>query len=188
MEHPSIFSSNFSIFEAFCDFFVRMRLGQIPRRLPYLMGRFQLYSKITIRVLRTLQRFGRRTSSVLHLSADAQAAEQGLAGKGDTTKGTEGKSGQGLQAAERGWRGKGCKSAAFIVTNTMLSCRNRRRGRCAPRKFHSQLVPRVIPRAAAEYLRYPHHALDSQCSSSKILVIRQGSKKIGSNWPTCLNS
>ena len=42
---------------------VRMLLGQIPRRFPYLTGRFQLYSKITtIRVLRTLQRFRRRTS------------------------------------------------------------------------------------------------------------------------------
>ena len=42
---------------------VRMLLGQIPRRFPHLTGRFQLYSKITtIRVLRTLQRFRRRTS------------------------------------------------------------------------------------------------------------------------------
>ena len=67
-------------------------------------------------------------------------------------------------------------------------CRGRRRGRCAPRRIHSQLVPRVIPRAAAEYLRYPHHALDAQCSSSKILLIRQGSEKVRGNWPTCLNS
>ena len=79
-------------------------------------------------------------------------------------------------------------TAAFILNNTMLSCRGRRRGRCAPRRFHSQLVPRVIPRAAAEYLRYPHHALDAQCSSSKTLVIRQGSEKVRGNWPTCLNS
>ena len=42
---------------------VRMLLGQIPHRFPHLTGRFQLYSKITtIRVLRTLQRFRRRTS------------------------------------------------------------------------------------------------------------------------------
>ena len=39
-------------------------------------------------------------------------------------------------------------------------------GRSSMPRFHSQLVPRVIPRAAAEYLRQPRHALDAQCTAN----------------------